>query len=144
MRLSNSVRWLAVAAALAVTGDVAAQSTATLAGRVMDESGAALSGVQVVVTNQNSGSQNGALSQSDGRFLVVGLRAGGPYGVEARMLSHLGQLAQERGLPLVLEFQPSARNEPARNFLAEHGVLPVGGEGGAEAFPAEKVAAESE
>ena len=88
MRLSNSVRWLAVAAALAMSGQVAAQSTASLVGRVMDESGAALSGVQVVVTNQNSGSQNGALSQSDGRFLVVGLRAGGPYRVEARMIGY--------------------------------------------------------
>lgn len=95
MRLSNGVRWLAVAAALAVTGDLAAQSTATLTGRVVDENGAALSGVQVVVTNQNSGSQNGGLSQSDGRYLVVGLRAGGPYRVEARMIGFGPQVVDD-------------------------------------------------
>ncbi len=95
MRLSNGVRWLAVAAALAVTGDLAAQSTATLNGRVLDENGAALSGVQVVVTNQNSGSQNGALSQPDGRYAVMGLRAGGPYRVEARMIGYGVQVVED-------------------------------------------------
>jgi outer membrane receptor protein involved in Fe transport len=88
MRFSNGVRWFAVAAAVALSGDLAAQSAVSLTGRVTDDSGAPLSGVQVVVTNQNSGTQNGALSQSDGRFLVVGLRAGGPYRIEARMIGY--------------------------------------------------------
>ncbi|HSG09148.1 MAG TPA: TonB-dependent receptor [Longimicrobiales bacterium] len=88
MRLSNGIRWLAVAAFLAMSGELAAQSTASLVGRVTDDNGAGVSGVQVVVTNQNSGTQNGALSQSDGRFTVVGLRAGGPYRVEARMIGY--------------------------------------------------------
>jgi outer membrane cobalamin receptor len=88
MRLSNGIRWLAVAAFLAMSGQLSAQSTASLVGRVTDDNGAGLSGVQVVVTNQNSGTQNGALSQSDGRFTVVGLRAGGPYRVEARMIGY--------------------------------------------------------
>ena len=60
-------------------------------------------------------------------------------GVEARMLSHLGHLAQ--GRPVVIEFQPTPRNEPAKKFLEEHGLLPAGGQGGAQAFPAEQVAA---
>jgi hypothetical protein len=88
MRLSNGIRWLAVAAFLATSGQLSAQSTASLVGRVTDDNGAGISGVQVVVTNQNSGTQNGALSQSDGRFTVVGLRAGGPYRVEARMIGY--------------------------------------------------------
>lgn len=95
MRLSNGVRWLAVAAALTVSGDLAAQSTASLNGRVLDENGAALSGVQVVVTNQNSGSQNGALSQADGRYVVTGLRPGGPYRVEARMIGYGLQVVED-------------------------------------------------
>lgn len=88
MRVRNCSRWLAVAAALALSGDLAAQSTTSLVGRVVDAGGAAISGVQVVVTNQNSGSQNGALTQSDGRFVVSNLRAGGPYRVEARMIGY--------------------------------------------------------
>ncbi len=86
MRFRNGVRLLTVTATLLLAGNLAAQSTATLAGRVTDESGAAVSGAQIVVTNQNSGTQNGALSQTDGRFTVAGLRAGGPYRVEVRMI----------------------------------------------------------
>ena len=41
MRLSNGLRFLAVVAALLTGGDLAAQSTATLNGRVTDDSGAA-------------------------------------------------------------------------------------------------------
>ena len=58
------------------------------------------------------------------------------------MLSHLGHLAQQKsGRQVVLEFHPTARNEPAKKFLEEHGVLPAAGLGGSQAFPAEKVAA---
>lgn len=86
MRFRNGVRFLIVAATLVLAGNLAAQSTATLTGRVTDESGAAVSGAQIVVTNQNSGTQNGGLSQGDGRYSVAGLRAGGPYRVEVRMI----------------------------------------------------------
>jgi iron complex outermembrane receptor protein len=86
MPFRNGVRFLIVATTLVLAGNLAAQSTATLSGRVTDESGAAVSGAQIVVTNQNSGTQNGALSQGDGRYSVIGLRAGGPYRVEVRMI----------------------------------------------------------
>ena len=116
MRLCNGVRWLAVAAALAVSGDLAAQSTASLTGRVTDENGAALSGVQVVVTNENSGSQNGALSQPDGRYLVVGLRAGNVYRVEARMIGYglqsMADVTLAAGQTRTLDFQLSQEAVP--------------------------------
>lgn len=88
MRIRNGIRMLMVAAGLLFAGDLAAQNTATITGRVTDMSGAALSGVQVVVVNQVSGLQNGALTQSDGRYTVSGLRAGGPYTVEARYIGY--------------------------------------------------------
>jgi hypothetical protein len=77
-----------LATAVFASGQVAAQTAATLDGRVVDDSGAALSGVQVIVTNQVSGAQTGALSQSDGRYVVAGLRPGGPYLVEARLIGY--------------------------------------------------------
>ena len=87
MRCSNSLKWLAAFAALAVgTADLAAQSSATLMGRITDETGAAVSGAQIVITNQVTGTQNGGLSQADGRYSVAGLRAGGPYLVYVRMI----------------------------------------------------------
>jgi len=107
MRFSNGVRWLAVAAAL-TAGDLAAQSAASLVGRVTDASGAALASVQVVVTNQNSGTQSGALTQTDGRFTVPGLRPGGPYRVEARMIGYGLQTAEvmlTAGETRTLDFQ---------------------------------------
>ena len=96
MRCSNSLKWLAAFAALAVgTADLAAQSSATLMGRITDETGAAVSGAQIVITNQVTGAQNGGLSQADGRYSVAGLRAGGgrpssrPGGGAGRSNTHL-------------------------------------------------------
>lgn len=88
MRLSNGVRWLAFAVAVLASGQVAAQSTATITGRVQDESGAALSGVQVVITHQVSGAQTGGLTGNDGSYRVAGIRPGGPYRIEARMIGY--------------------------------------------------------
>lgn len=48
-------------------------------------------------------------------------------GVEARMLSQVGVAALEHGLKSVqVSFKPSERNEPAKNFLAKHSLLPDG------------------
>lgn len=87
MRLSNCLRLLA-AAALVLPGALQAQNTATVTGLVTDMSGAPLSGVQVVIVNQVSGLQNGALTQGNGRYTVTNLRAGGPYTVEARFIGY--------------------------------------------------------
>ncbi|MDH5761091.1 MAG: TonB-dependent receptor [Gemmatimonadota bacterium] len=88
MRFRSFVRFLAITALLAPVSDLAAQTPATLAGRVTDDSGAGVSGAQVVVVNQVTGRQSGALSQADGRYIVVGLRAGGPYRVEVRIIGY--------------------------------------------------------
>mgnify|MGYP001118408254 CR=1 FL=1 len=58
MRFSNSLKWFAALAALAIgTADLAAQSSGTLMGRITGESGVAVSGAQVVITNQVTGSK---------------------------------------------------------------------------------------
>lgn len=95
MRFGNGVWGLVVAATTSLAGGAAAQSTATLTGRVTDESGASLSGVQILVTNQNSGMRTGVLSQADGRYTVPGLRAGGPYRIEARMFGYGLQVVED-------------------------------------------------
>lgn len=109
MRLSNSVKWLALAAALLTSDGLAAQSAATLTGRVTDDAGAALSGVQVVVTHQVTGSTTGALSSADGRYVVAGVRAGGPYTVEARSIGYGSQISNdvmlEAGQTRTLDFR---------------------------------------
>jgi hypothetical protein len=61
---------------------------ARITGEVTDETGAPISGVQVIIVNQQTGFQSGALTQANGRYLVMGLRAGGPYSIEARMIGY--------------------------------------------------------
>ena len=70
--------------------DLAAQGSepARITGEVTDQDGAPLSGVQIVIVNQVTGFQSGSISQANGRFLVMGLRPGGPYRIEARMIGY--------------------------------------------------------
>jgi iron complex outermembrane receptor protein len=92
MRTLFGLRWLLVAAFLLVLpgANLAAQGSepARITGEVTDENGQAMAGVQIVIINQQTGYQTGSLSQANGRFLVMGLRPGGPYRVEARMIGY--------------------------------------------------------
>lgn len=103
-------RLLAAAAALLILfgGQLAAQGSAParVTGEVTDENGNPLSGVQVVIVNQATGYQSGSLSQENGRYLVMGLRPGGPYRIEARMIG------------FGLETMEDVRLEPGSTFEA--------------------------
>lgn len=77
---------LLVGVALPSTADAQAVTTATVSGRVTGPAGEPLSGVQILVLNQATGTQQGTISRSDGRFLIPALRPGGPYRVEARLI----------------------------------------------------------
>jgi hypothetical protein len=79
--------FLTLALSLAVfVGPAAAQQGqyAALQGRVLDEQGAALPGVVVVVTHQESGTFRQVVSSSDGSYFVTGL-VPGPYRVAAEL-----------------------------------------------------------
>jgi FkbH-like protein len=46
-------------------------------------------------------------------------------GIEHTMVSHLGEMARERGIRAIrLEFRPTAKNEPAQQFLKSLGLTP--------------------
>jgi hypothetical protein len=92
MRTTWVLGWLIAAAflfALPAT-DLAAQGSdpARITGEVTDENGGPMAGVQIVIVNQTTGYQSGGLSQANGRYLVMGLRPGGPYRIEARMIGY--------------------------------------------------------
>ncbi|HVZ24357.1 MAG TPA: carboxypeptidase regulatory-like domain-containing protein [Vicinamibacterales bacterium] len=63
----------------------AAQGTTTssISGVVKDAQGAVVPGVTIVAVHQPSGTQYEAVTQADGRFLIPGMRVGGPYSVTA-------------------------------------------------------------
>ena len=89
-------------------GDLAAQQTATITGRVTGDEGGGVASAQVVVTHELTGVQAGALSGSDGTFRVEGVRPGGPYTVEAIMIGYGRQsatgLTLAAGESLALDF----------------------------------------
>ena len=77
---------LVIAGAGGIAGSVDAQgpTTASIAGRILDDSGRGLRGVEVVVTNQATGISTRGTSRNDGRYQISGLEVGGPYAVTAR------------------------------------------------------------
>ncbi len=113
MRTTYGLRWLLAAALLFLSlsaAELSAQGSepARITGQVTDEAGSPLAGVQVVIVNQQTGYQSGALSQSNGRFLVMGLRPGGPYTIEARMIGYgleaMSDITLEAGGTLTADF----------------------------------------
>src|SRR3954466_1845543 len=72
----------------AICGDARAQATtsAAITGRILDEQGRGLPGVDVAVTNHATGISTRGVSRADGRYLVAGLEVGGPYSVTARRI----------------------------------------------------------
>lgn len=102
MRSLLGVRWLLAAAFLIgyPAADLAAQGSdpARVTGQVVDQNGAPIAGVQIVIINQQTGAQFGSLSQDNGRYLVMGLRPGGPYRIEARMIGFSLEMVEDVSL----------------------------------------------
>ena len=66
-------------------------TTGAVGGLVSDTSGGPLAGVQIQVRNLATGYVVGSLTRENGRFLVPGLEAGGPYSVTARRIGFAAQ-----------------------------------------------------
>ncbi len=83
----------ALVAAVGVPGSSSAQSATTSAvtGQVTSVEGQPLSGVQIIVTNTQTGATQGVLTRSDGRYLLPGLPPGGGYTVQARAIGYATQ-----------------------------------------------------
>ena len=95
-----SLALLALALALP-SGKVEAQvTTAAVSGTVTGSGGEPLTAAQVSVTNQTTGFQTGALSNSTGRYFVSFLQPGGPYTVRVELIGYGSQLKE--GITLTL------------------------------------------
>jgi Carboxypeptidase regulatory-like domain len=88
-KLLRFVCAMAAAALVAVVGAplVHAQGVTTgmIAGVVADPQGAVIPGVSVVAVHEPSGTSYESVTQADGRFVLPGLRVGGPYKVTAKL-----------------------------------------------------------
>jgi hypothetical protein len=63
-------------------------TTSTMSGKVVDNTGKALPGATVVATHIPSGTLYGATANSEGYFLIQGMRPGGPYKAEASFVGY--------------------------------------------------------
>ncbi|MFA6592548.1 MAG: carboxypeptidase regulatory-like domain-containing protein [Bacteroidales bacterium] len=67
-------------------------TTSSLAGRITEESGEPLAGANVVAVHTPSGTQYATVANAEGRYVINGMRVGGPYKVT---ISFLGFQTQE-------------------------------------------------
>ncbi|MDZ7290879.1 MAG: carboxypeptidase regulatory-like domain-containing protein [candidate division KSB1 bacterium] len=66
-------------------------TTAAINGTIVDNKGQPLIGANVVAVHTPSGSVFGAVSRTDGRFNIPGMRVGGPYTVTASLIGYKTQ-----------------------------------------------------
>src|SRR3954468_15116047 len=83
----KSLRLLACCVLLWPAGRASAQgvTTGAMSGVVKDDQGAVIPGATVTAVHQPSGSTYEAVTQADGRFVMPGMRVGGPYTVTASL-----------------------------------------------------------
>ena len=88
--MKQSIKCLiaALAAMLMSVAAFAQVTTSALGGRVVDANGEPVVGAAVVATHEPSGTVYGVVTNTDGRYAINGMRAGGPYKVEISCLGY--------------------------------------------------------
>ncbi len=103
-----------VAACLLSGRPTAAQvTTGALSGTITDQSGAVLPGASVEAIHVPTGTRYSAVSGTDGRYLILNVRAGGPYSVTVTMSGFKAEtqqglqvaLGEERSVPFRLSLE---------------------------------------
>ena len=87
-------------ALLASLGLKAQITTSSLSGIVTDSRGEALIGATVVATHTPSGTTYGAATRVDGRYIIPGMRIGGPYTVKISFVGYKEQVVTDVYLSL--------------------------------------------
>ena len=75
-------------------------TTATLSGRVLDETGRPLPNATVIVLHGPTGVSSGVFSRGDGRYNIAGLRTGGPYEIRVSYIGY--RTAVRQGVSLTM------------------------------------------
>ena len=65
--------------------DAQGVTTGAISGVVKDAQGAVIPGATILAVHQPSGSTYEAVTQADGRFVIPGMRVGGPYTITASL-----------------------------------------------------------
>ncbi|WP_432769255.1 MAG: TonB-dependent receptor [Sphingopyxis sp.] len=96
LRYSIAASLMAISVATVVAAPAQAQQITTgIQGQVNDDSGAAIGGATVVITDTRTGAARTITTGADGRFSTTGLTTGGPYSVSVNADSYEGQSLQD-------------------------------------------------
>mgnify|MGYP006245123701 FL=1 len=74
---------LAIFSIFILSTALAANTTSTIKGKVVDSSGSSVSGASIVVTYTPTGNSRSVDSDEDGQFSLLNLQVGGPYTISA-------------------------------------------------------------
>lgn len=123
--MNQSIKFLlaAVAAMFVSVASFAQVTTSALNGRVTDASGAAVIGAAVVATHAESGTVYGAVTNNDGRYIISGMRAGGPYNVEISCLGYQSLTYTDVTLQLAETYSLNAKLSDDSQMLTEAMVI---------------------
>jgi len=75
-------------------------TTASLGGKITDDKGETVIGAAIIATHVPSGTTYGAVTNTEGRYLINGMRAGGPYSIEISNLGYQGVIFNDVTLQL--------------------------------------------
>ncbi|HEU0014203.1 MAG TPA: carboxypeptidase regulatory-like domain-containing protein, partial [Longimicrobium sp.] len=90
-RTAGALLFGALAAALVPAALSAQVTTASLTGTVRNQAGAPLAAARVTALHTPSGTRYSGSTRADGRYVIPGMRVGGPYQVTAALLGHEAQ-----------------------------------------------------
>ena len=79
---------IALISMFAGIGAFAQVTTSSLSGQIVDDKGETVIGATIVATHTPSGTVYGAVTNNDGRYVLQGMRTGGPYVVEVSCLGY--------------------------------------------------------
>lgn len=96
-----------------------ATTTSGINGKIVDPNGKPLPGATVLAIHVPSGSQYGALTNSDGLFSVQGMRPGGPYTIEVSFIGYTKKSLTDISLLLGETFVLNAALEEINTQLTE-------------------------
>lgn len=119
--MRNAFKSLLLAFTTLIAGTVAyAQvTTSSLSGIITDEKGETVIGAAVVATHTPSGTVYGGITNTDGRYYINGMRAGGPYSIEISNLGYQSVIFKDVTLQLGENFVLDAWMAEATEQLTE-------------------------
>lgn len=127
--MKNSIkRVLSVfAAILFVVSAFAQVTTSSVVGKITDNSGAGVPGATVIAVHTPSGTQYYAVTGTDGRYTIQGMRPGGPYEVTVSLMGYESEKFSQVNLQLGQAANLSPVLRESSEFLQEVVVVAQGG-----------------